>query len=215
MKNLHKNSNYKVKFPIYIDATCSGIQHFTAMLRDIELAGYVNLLPQNEKDFVDDFYSEMLEYINQEIRIIGNEANTIYSNFKNIVLTRDEVKTSIMTKTYNVTLIGIKHQLTNKLEKITKINIKSSSNFDRINYFIDTNKDDVKIEDKKREERINYYLLSTNIKNEKVELDTKDLFKIAQIIEKSLFKRFPKLSIIYNYFIEICRFMNSLGLPVN
>ena len=34
----------KVHLPIFLDATCSGIQHFSTILKDIELAKSVNVI---------------------------------------------------------------------------------------------------------------------------------------------------------------------------
>jgi len=46
MKELDKNPDYLVKLPVFLDATCSGIQHFAALLQDFELGSKVNLIPQ-------------------------------------------------------------------------------------------------------------------------------------------------------------------------
>lgn len=34
MRNLQKDPNYKVKLPVFLDATCSGIQILAAIMRD-------------------------------------------------------------------------------------------------------------------------------------------------------------------------------------
>jgi len=38
LKNIHDDPNYKVKLPVFLDATCSGIQQLATLLLDKELA---------------------------------------------------------------------------------------------------------------------------------------------------------------------------------
>ena len=45
IKELQNNPNYAVKIPVFLDATCSGIQHLAALIKDCELAKEVNLIP--------------------------------------------------------------------------------------------------------------------------------------------------------------------------
>ena len=61
---LHFNPEKVIKIPIFLDATCSGIQHFAALLQDLELGSHVNLMPYSEKDKPGDIYYELVEPIN-------------------------------------------------------------------------------------------------------------------------------------------------------
>src|SRR5580704_13757425 len=126
MKNLKEDPNFVVHFPIYIDATCSGIQHIAAMIKDTELGKNVNLIKQNKEDKVKDIYSNLLTKINKAISIEGNDINSNFPILKHVKLDRSNVKYPIMTKTYNVSLIGIKNQLTFsfKNKNISEINIE-------------------------------------------------------------------------------------------
>lgn len=86
MKKLKANPDTEVHFPVFLDATCSGVQHFAAMLLDLELASYVNLI--NIEDKVNDFYSKLIPEINNAINkkwLDGVE----YYKFKDIKLDRD------------------------------------------------------------------------------------------------------------------------------
>jgi DNA-directed RNA polymerase len=38
LKNFHDDFNYRVKLPVFLDATCFGIQHLATLLLDKELA---------------------------------------------------------------------------------------------------------------------------------------------------------------------------------
>lgn len=200
IKNYIKDKNYLVKFPIFIDATCSGIQHISAMIKDLESGINVNLVPQNENDKVNDIYSYLLKYINDEINLEGNKLNTEFPNLKHIRLNRNDVKTPIMTKTYSVTLLGMKNQINFSLKKNSEEFI--------INYDNETLNID------KKNEKLYNIKIKSYLTNKLVELDQKDIFKIAQIIEKSLFIKFPLLNKVYTYFREICKICNKLGLPL-
>ncbi|RKF76580.1 putative DNA-directed RNA polymerase [Golovinomyces cichoracearum] len=100
MKKLKLNPDSEVNFPIFLDATCSGVQHFAAMLLDLELATYVNLI--NTEDKVNDFYSKLIPEINNAINKKWLEGEEYYK-FQDIKLDRSILKRIIMTKSYNVT----------------------------------------------------------------------------------------------------------------
>jgi DNA-directed RNA polymerase, mitochondrial len=124
MRKLHKDSKSIINFPIFLDATCSGIQHLAALLKDFETGIKVNLKKQNDEEKVGDIYSDLLDPINEEINKFGNNTPG-YNHFNQIKLVRSNVKYPILTKVYNVSLIGIAEQLRKSfLEK--KINKKQS-----------------------------------------------------------------------------------------
>jgi hypothetical protein len=57
--------------PIYLDASCNGYQHISALVRDTELAKNVNIIP-NKKNKIEDLYG-----------LVAEEAKRIYSEDKN------------------------------------------------------------------------------------------------------------------------------------
>ena len=86
IKNIKKVK--KVHLPIFLDATCSGIQHFATILKDVELAKSVNVIPDNTDttDRVHDIYSEMIEPTNKRIRDFV-DANPSYYKLLNVKIT--------------------------------------------------------------------------------------------------------------------------------
>jgi DNA-directed RNA polymerase len=46
MRDIEENPDTIVKFPIFLDATCSGIKHLAALIKDTDLAKEVNLIPR-------------------------------------------------------------------------------------------------------------------------------------------------------------------------
>lgn len=121
MKEIHNNPNSKVHMPIFLDATCSGIQHLAALIQDYDSGMKVNLIPQTINDKVGDIYSDLIDPINKAINLHG-ENNLEYSEFKKIKLNRKHLKLPIMTKVYNVTVIGIADQLRKSFDKIVTKN---------------------------------------------------------------------------------------------
>jgi len=106
MKELHINPFANIYTPVFLDATCSGIQHLSALLLDLELGISVNLSPYNQEDGPNDIYSDLIEPINKAINNYG-ENNPKYDSLSLIELNRKIIKTSIMTKVYNVSQYGI------------------------------------------------------------------------------------------------------------
>lgn len=109
-----------VHLPIWLDATCSGIQHFATMLKDEELAISVNVIsnPQ-EPDKVQDIYSEMIEPTHKKLKELSNLEPSFYK-LGMVKLNRKLIKPSIMTRTYKVTVKGVANQLITSLEKYTR-----------------------------------------------------------------------------------------------
>ena len=117
----------KVHLPIFLDATCSGIQHFSTMLKDVELAKSVNVIPDSDSmDKVQDIYSEMIEPTNKKIALFVDE-NPSYYKLLNVNITRKIIKPTIMTVPYNVTVKGVTRQLISSFEVIPR------NKFDQIN----------------------------------------------------------------------------------
>lgn len=191
LKSLRDNPKSKINFPVFLDATCSGIQHFAGMLMDYDLASEVNLTKSN---LVKDIYSKLVEPINNNIHEFAN-SNILYSHFKDIKLSRKELKKVIMTKTYNVSLFGITDQLKSSAEKVEST-IPSPKNPDK----------EIKI--------FNYNFPSTK-RNKKVLLSDSEVFKLAEIINKSIFKAYPSLYSIYLFLTKLTKVMIKFNIPVS
>jgi DNA-directed RNA polymerase len=73
MRNINSNPNYLVKLPIFLDATCNGIQHLAAILQDLELGTKVNLASYDESKGPNDIYSELIDPINNAINKYGED----------------------------------------------------------------------------------------------------------------------------------------------
>ena len=188
MRKLRDNPDYMVYNPVYLDATCSGVQHFAAMVLDLELSKYVNLIKTNND--VNDFYSALIPKINKAINDRWLDDIKTHK-FKEICLTRDILKKVIMTKSYNVTSYGITEQLKSKLEKVSKT----------INH--------------KGKEIYVYDYKVPNINGDYVVLDIIEVEKLADIINNNIFNQFPILHSIYNYLTRLAKIYMKLGIPLS
>ena len=74
----------EIKIPILFDASCSGIQHLSALTKDIKIAKLVNILNNEEPS---DFYQYCIDKIVEIIKELPNELNGLASNnFKDKLL---------------------------------------------------------------------------------------------------------------------------------
>lgn len=124
--------NWKSALPITFDGSCSGIQHFSAMLRDERGGRAVNLLPSKE---VQDIYrlvaEEVIEKVKKDLRegtddsveIITNEktgeiterrvmgTRTLAEGWMGYGITRKVTKRSVMTLAYGSKAFGFTDQV--------------------------------------------------------------------------------------------------------
>lgn len=103
------NPNYLWKLPICFDATCSGMQHLSALLSEVELGKFSNVIADENIDVIYDVYKEIadhiLDYISKlEDKELSNVLNKIDFN-------RKLLKKPVMTVPYNVSLESMKDQL--------------------------------------------------------------------------------------------------------
>jgi DNA-directed RNA polymerase len=108
MERIFINQDKWISNPILFDASCNGIQHLSAMTKEIDLAIHVNLISQSSNPKLDtpaDFYIYALNKVREalqksEIKVLNK-----------IILSRKMIKRSVMTIPYNISLNGIGEHL--------------------------------------------------------------------------------------------------------
>jgi DNA-dependent RNA polymerase len=108
-----------IRNPILFDASCSGIQHISALTLDKNLAKYSNVFTDKlnpSAEIPEDFYKYALELINDKLLKSENP------NIKNIKLKRNTIKRTVMTIPYNISLTGIGEQLEEHFKKVWILN---------------------------------------------------------------------------------------------
>jgi DNA-directed RNA polymerase len=96
--------------PIAMDGSCSGIQHFSAMLRDAEGGKAVNLTPSETPT---DIYTEVLNVVKAKLMADSEPLAKVWMD----KVDRKIVKRPCMTFAYSVTSIGIREQISGEMRK--------------------------------------------------------------------------------------------------
>jgi DNA-directed RNA polymerase len=105
-----QGDSYVSHLPIAMDGSCSGLQHFSAMLRDQRGAEATNL---TATDTPSDIYNEVLELVKVKLNASKEPlAKVWYDN-----VDRKIVKRPCMTYAYGVTAVGIRDQITDEIRK--------------------------------------------------------------------------------------------------
>lgn len=93
--------------PVRLDATCSGIQHLSALMRDEVSARAVNVKPTGRRE---DIYSDVAKVVKERVALDAAKGDPIALGWLGKV-ERKTVKRAVMTTPYGVTPKGIADQL--------------------------------------------------------------------------------------------------------
>ncbi|UYZ01848.1 DNA-directed RNA polymerase (plasmid) [Peribacillus frigoritolerans] len=102
--------------PVLFDATCSGMQHLSALTTNVDLAVLVNLT-QNK---LNDFYAHCAEIVKQVISELPDE--NLRRVLSKIKIDRKLVKLPVMTIPYNIGLEGLTKKISAKFETVFEDN---------------------------------------------------------------------------------------------
>lgn len=112
---------YKTGIPVHMDATCSGIQHFAALLKDPESARYVNLADPKDGSPKADIYARVsavaLEGVAKDKKSVSPDIKAIAKFWEATGVPRALAKKPVMTFLYGATLLGTVHYVRDYLEK--------------------------------------------------------------------------------------------------
>lgn len=101
---------------VHIDGACNGLQHYSALGRDLEGGFEVSLI---DRERPGDVYTKVLEIVLHKINNEENEHDKKYADLllKNNVVNRKVIKQTVMTSVYGVTLIGARDQIKKQLKE--------------------------------------------------------------------------------------------------
>ena len=100
-------AEFKSQIPVALDGTCSGLQHFSALLRDSRGGASVNLVPSSKPS---DIYSEVATELQKTIDAQPDE-DAKYKRIWEGLVDRGLCKRGTMTRPYSVTRLGMGDQL--------------------------------------------------------------------------------------------------------
>jgi len=105
-----QGESYVSHLPIAMDGTCSGLQHYSALLRDSIGGSAVNLVPQDEPA---DIYSVVAESVQRRVDSEGSPEGLPWLG----KVERKIVKQPCMTYAYSSTVVGMRDQIIAALKK--------------------------------------------------------------------------------------------------
>nr|QWO71405.1 RNA polymerase [Termitomyces sp. K1Ag] len=188
LKNYYADPTHFVsKLPIYLDATCNGLQHLSAMINDTCLARYVNILHSNKDEIPKDVYNHMISYVKDKIQGYIKEDFSL-AILENININRKFIKPGIMKISYGTTTRGITEQL---------------------------RKDHFRQLDLVKGKKLTFLLINNEFNNTKFDiyLNFKQLHALAKAIHSVLYEVFPNLTILVKYLKDMNKLLKGLKLP--
>ncbi|QJD54801.1 putative RNA polymerase [Pseudomonas phage MR6] len=99
---------------VHMDATCSGLQHFSAMLQDEVGGAYVNLTPGAEQKA--DIYRRVAELAMLQVHRDAEGGNEYAQQWLTVGVSRDMAKGPVMTYVYGATLSSVADGLEDRLD---------------------------------------------------------------------------------------------------
>lgn len=103
---VEEGASYVCHLPVAIDGSCSGLQHYSAMLRDLKGAKSVNLVPT---DAPEDVYKEVASIVNE--LVMGDKDDPMAQEWLAHKIDRKVTKRATMTLCYGSKQYGWKEQL--------------------------------------------------------------------------------------------------------
>lgn len=103
---VEEGAGYVCHLPVAIDGSCSGLQHYSAMLRDLKGAKSVNLVPT---DSPEDVYKEVAAIVNE--LVMGDKEDPMAQEWLAHKIDRKVTKRATMTLCYGSKQYGWKGQI--------------------------------------------------------------------------------------------------------
>jgi len=100
--------DYVCNLPISMDATCSGLQILSILIRDYETAWKVNVTPS---DTPQDIYTIVAESVLKEVKELAGQGSYEANRWLQFGITRNLLKRNIMTYVYGLKKFGAREQV--------------------------------------------------------------------------------------------------------
>jgi DNA-directed RNA polymerase len=148
-----EGDEYVSVLPVAMDGSCSGLQHFSAMLKDEQGAQATNLCRQDRPS---DIYTQVAEWVETYLE---GEDEQLAAAWQGKVL-RKIVKRPCMTFAYSVTSRGIRDQILDELRKQGEEFIPSHDNWELANYLAPVVEDGIRATVKRAAEAMDWLKVS-------------------------------------------------------
>lgn len=106
-QKVKENKDVKLHYIVKFDATCSGTQHISMLLKNIALARSVNIM--NESNYGNDFYSEFVNFVKNKID--NKKSGVGLEKIKLISVRREIIKKTVMSYAYNAKPLSMSNDI--------------------------------------------------------------------------------------------------------
>jgi DNA-directed RNA polymerase len=178
------SGNTRIKTPVLFDATCSGMQHLSALTTNISLGSMVNIIGGDEPQ---DFYQHCATKVVECIEKLEN--TDLRDKLLQVNIDRKLLKIPVMTIPYNIKLESLTEKITDKFEK----------------FFIDEGKTKKLLFKVPKE-------LSRN--NEAFNLTGHEAGKLGSIVYLVVTSMMPPIQPLKDYFAKIIRIVAKINEPI-
>jgi len=107
--------DYECNLPVSMDATCSGLQVLSILMRDEQTARKVNVLPS---EVPQDIYRAVAERVKAKAELLAGEGSPEANRWLQFGITRKIVKRNVMTYVYSLKPYGARQQIFDEYKKI-------------------------------------------------------------------------------------------------
>jgi DNA-directed RNA polymerase len=119
LKRLHQDNDFTCNLPVSMDATCSGLQVLSILMRDENTAKKVNVLPSSKPQ---DIYTAVAEKVKTEVELKASQGSSEANRWLQFGITRKIVKRNIMTYVYSLKPYGARQQIFDEYKSIIEFN---------------------------------------------------------------------------------------------
>ncbi len=107
--------DYQCNLPVSMDATCSGLQVLSILMRDEHTARKVNVLPS---ELPQDIYSSVASKVKEEVERQARDGSQEANRWLRFGITRKIVKRNVMTYVYSLKPYGARQQIFDEYKSI-------------------------------------------------------------------------------------------------
>ena len=118
---LEQGEDYVCNLPVSIDATCSGLQILSILMRDKETARKVNVTPS---DTPQDIYTIVATKVEEEVKGLARDGSREANRWLRYGISRQIVKRNIMTYVYGLKPYGARQQIFDEYRKQVELGHK-------------------------------------------------------------------------------------------
>ena len=120
-KAIEVGEDYECNLPVSVDATCSGLQILSILIRDYDTGYKVNVVPSEKPQ---DIYTIISTKVEEEVRQAAGQGSREANRWLQYGISRQIVKRNIMTYVYGLRPYGARQQIFDEYKKRVELGQK-------------------------------------------------------------------------------------------